>query len=615
MRSVQRSVSKSVLKSVFSPINIPAAMSVASFDIYVDSVNGNNANSGLTPQSAKQTLAAARGLLTVDNMSLGLARGSIWKEQFDVPINGLTIGVYGTGAAPIIDGAETIPASWAQPDNITYPNVWAVSWTRAQAATTASAHLGIWVDGVIPSRYASSLSDLQSNGGYYIADLTATTTTIYIKSATNPNSNGVLYEASYRRYAINGHATALGSTKTGQIVTGPIEMKRAIEHYGAHTAGLSSTTKKLLILDGTIHHTVTEGVLTEDSLYSGVVPSVASSAAVAYTSQTPSTLQHTFRRCLALFPGGVARASNTGFYGHGTSTIGSLTVEQCITTGATLSGADALNVVTRDSYSEETLMGNITVSSTSSTFSVDRVIMRDLTQVSDVNGNTSFRRLAGTTAITINNCGFHNKKASTVRLQGTSGTRPTIRNSVLFFNGSGSGGGIDGSGAVGMSYSVVVASDTMYSSNSIVSDFNIYYRINSTFVRSIINSTLYQTLAAWQAATGQDTNSVYLNSADQTAGNPYALWLGVSSNANNGPADGDWRINPGARVYSGAGTAFIGTFADGLTPLTSAGIQEHWNFNTRSVVSGPPTRSPTVPATLSEMRSYVESPSAWNFYP
>jgi len=110
MRSVQRSVSKSVLKSVFSPINIPAAMSVASFDIYVDSVNGNNANSGLTPQSAKQTLAAARALLTVDNMSLGLARGSIWKEQFDVPINGLTIGFAGTGGSATMEMRSNCPA-------------------------------------------------------------------------------------------------------------------------------------------------------------------------------------------------------------------------------------------------------------------------------------------------------------------------------------------------------------------------------------------------------------------------------------------------------------------------------------------------------------------------
>ena len=50
--------------------------------------------------------------------------------------------------------------------------------------------------------------------------------------------------------------------------------------------------------------------------------------------------------------------------------------------------------------------------------------------------------------------------------------------------------------------------------------------------------------------------------------------------------DGDFRINPNAYVYNGAGTRLTGTFADGTTPITAAGPQAYWDFNQRAVVWG-----------------------------
>ena len=121
-------------------------------------------------------------------------------------------------------------------------------------------------------------------------------------------------------------------------------------------------------------------------------------------------------------------------------------------------------------------------------------------------------------------------------------------------------------------------------------------------------------MTTFQAASGQDANRVFLKHADQVSGNGIAFWLGVSSGANAGPADGDWRINPSARVYSGSGTQLSGVFADGTTPITAAGPQEYYNFNTRSVTSGVPVL-PTLPTSLSEYRTYIEDPTAWDFYP
>ncbi|MBX3426163.1 MAG: hypothetical protein KF688_10825 [Pirellulales bacterium] len=96
-------------------------------------------------------------------------------------------------------------------------------------------------------------------------------------------------------------------------------------------------------------------------------------------------------------------------------------------------------------------------------------------------------------------------------------------------------------------------------------DFNIFCARASTGtgadLRCRFGATIYNTLAAWQSATGEDANSVYLTPAQLSQ-----FWLGD-------PLAGDFRINPLAQVTGSDGTVYYGTFADGVTPLTSAGAQ------------------------------------------
>src|SRR5690606_11162811 len=83
------------------------------------------------------------------------------------------------------------------------------------------------------------------------------------------------------------------------------------------------------------------------------------------------------------------------------------------------------------------------------------------------------------------------------------------------------------------------------------SDFNIYFSLseggNGHTFRGLYDNTTYTTLASWQAATGQDANSVYLT-AEQAAD----FFLGD-------PTKGDFRINPNAAVTGGDGTVYVGT--------------------------------------------------------
>lgn len=585
-------------------------------DFYVDSVSGSNANDGLTALTAKQTIAAASALLSVGKY-LSLAKGSTWLETFTFAHNSLLIGQHGTGAMPILDCRDAVPASWTQPDNITYPDVWSISWTRAQAASTGSAYVNLWVDGE-SVRLATTLADLQTNGGAHYVSRTATTTTISIKSATNPNSNGVSYKASTRGWGFKGHSVTLGSAApTNQVITGPIEVIGAIEHYNGVSGG-PGQIRRVLVLDGNIHHFTTESDLTEDCVAFGTVPGIGSSMFVAYRS-VGTGFSHVFRRCLALSAGGTARAGiDSSFYAHASSptTIDSLTIEQCAARATNLNG-DAAALTVTNFYGEEGVNPVIGASSTNLTIDINRVQIQDLTVRASVNGSVPFKCLSSVPAITIENFCAHTTKGTAFIFNATA-TPPNVSYTALTGNEGGMTGGAGALAApLTLNNSILTTSGRCL--NLIVSpyvgDFNVFMWTGGVAPIFGYNAGTYSSLSAFQAATGQDANSVYLKPADQVAGSSDAFWYGVANSLNDGPVDGEWRINPTAKVYNGAGTALYGTFADGVTPITEAGPQEHWNFNTRAVVAGPPSSLVAMPTTKAECRTYMNDIEAWDFYP
>ena len=78
------------------------------YDVYVDSDFGSDSNPGTTSSRPLQTLAAATTLLGA-SQSVGLARGSHWRESFNLGSKTApTVGAYGAGDAPIIDGTDII---------------------------------------------------------------------------------------------------------------------------------------------------------------------------------------------------------------------------------------------------------------------------------------------------------------------------------------------------------------------------------------------------------------------------------------------------------------------------------------------------------------------------
>lgn len=88
----------------------------AGFTVFVDSVNGNDANTGASPSQAWKTLGKLTTATIAYGARIGLRRGSAFSGAYTVPAptgtgsatNRVTFGAYGGGAAPAITGTFTI---------------------------------------------------------------------------------------------------------------------------------------------------------------------------------------------------------------------------------------------------------------------------------------------------------------------------------------------------------------------------------------------------------------------------------------------------------------------------------------------------------------------------
>ena len=582
--------------------------------IFVNSVAGSDANSGASPAQAFATIAAAQAVVASGSV-VGLSRGGYWREQFNITANNIAVVNYGSGAMPVIDGADIVTTGWTQPDAITYPNVWSRSWTRASATTTASEMLGYWEAGVRP-RFASSLADLQTNGGWFTTSLTTQTSTVSIKSTADPNGDGILREITKRHYGIQGHTNTLLSTKTGQRVFGPIEIKRCVGHYNALSMGQGSA-RQMFLRDGNIHHMVSEGEKVDDILATEYSPAIAPSVFVGYRD-AGTGFNPVFTRLLALMPGGASRVtgSNSAFYGHSALAQGvsSFTVDAGMSRGLNFANASAQRLTLKNCYCEDPY--DYFMGSTSALTEVFRALIKETVASANGTGISILSKSLTTTTFTAESVASYSLKGAAVR-NVTGGTKPIIRDCAIVTGGSAigmSGGEYD------LAYSILYSAGRPMDAitNLHVADYNVLYFIGQTNPIIQYNGNLYSSgttaFQSYVAASGQDQNSVYLKAADQTSGNALAFWLGIAQGG-AGPSNGDFRINPACRVYDKNNTALIGLFGDGVTPITRAGPQVHWDYNLRAIVAGPPTKFPTLPATIAEMRTYLEDPTAWNFYP
>lgn len=597
--------------------------------LYADSVAGSDANPG-TAASPKQTLA---GLGTIAaNSRFRIARGSGFRESLIYPgFSNVTVAATGTGNPPILDCAVTLPGPYTQPNAGTYPNVWqGIASLATFIATYPSSlnqlQLPVIKNGVQMLRVTSVALVNTTPGSYYAPNDEAynslTTSTIYFYASANPNSDGNTYEVPGRYYAIDdGFGSATSTSVSG------LHLRNQGGNNGVGDFGVNSSIDRCIFQNGHKHNMLIESGTARRSC--GISQTDVGGICFVLYSGTGAGKTGLFQENHFIArPGQTGTINGSATYAHtaGGSNHDRLALEQQSYNGYAFTyDANVVEFISRGCYVRDSGMGAGTSSTTQNTIYLQFRNTRWTVGGANV-GSTpgSFTHCSHYASITTGGAGLYRLTGAVTNLvfdynsfffeandtrfafEGLSGlgTSPfTAKHHVLFM----------GSGGQGFNFTTAPI---------LTSDYNIFYMApffsSDGSPRNTYNGTLYSTLATWQAATGGEANSVYAKAVDQTAGGANALWLAWANAAGGtdlttvGPAVGDFRINPNARVYTGAGVAKIGVFADGVTPITTAGPQRRWDWNKRTDVAGAPLKWPVCPTTLAECQTFVTS-DTWSY--
>lgn len=193
-------------------LTLPAAEVGVAVTWYVDSVSGNDGNSGLSSAAPLKTLAALEALSAAGDVVF-LKRGSVFRDDLAVKNRQYVLPYGMLGPAPIVSGADLLDsASFALHAGSVYkislPSI--PSHYNPYASVTANGVLMVWEgDTRLGFSKASggfaSLAALEASAdpGFW---WDAPTTTLYVRTTdgSNPASNGRVYQASTRTLAIHG---------------------------------------------------------------------------------------------------------------------------------------------------------------------------------------------------------------------------------------------------------------------------------------------------------------------------------------------------------------------------------------------------------------------------
>lgn len=605
-----------VVVTLAGPWLSPDKVGVAS-TAFVDSANGSDSNDGTLRSAAKQTLTNA------DGNEITLLTDSLWREELALTAAADVLAT-GCGQPAIISGADVV-TSWIAEGTA---NVWQkTNWTHSVGS--GSDRFLITEDGEVLTRVAN-VATCSSTAGSFV-DVRASagspvTLKIHPTGSGNPNTNGKTYEAT-RRY------TALSSSNA-VFVKGPIETTAAVGNNGSFVMTGHGDVCSVLATYGTKHNFfLGSGKAFGCTAYFADKPTsdeVSNTMFVSYKN-TPAGFDYSYENCGGVQPSSVGSAysGTLAFYAHGNSgSYDSGTMVQCWGLGP-IFGGHAGGAGTISDLGNYWRAMSFTSNPTATNHKIDQMVAYIYQTLGGVSAQTTFLN-----GHELENCGvyFELRGAADSVAMRTDGGANVLDRSTLVMGGDGTFnahafGSIATSGSFTCNNSVIagfsgnllnVPSGVTYTGNNNVFWCDNEFATTDGF-EGVWHGTGYSTLAAWQTATGQDSNSVYAVKADQVAGDADALFLGWKEAAAGtsldecGPAVGDFRLNPTAKVYNGAGVLKTGTLADGTTPITSVGQQFHRDWNRRASATGPATAFPAVPETLDELREHTRSPLTWRF--
>jgi hypothetical protein len=556
------------------------------FDFYVDSVLGSDANSGTSPSQAFSTIAAAQAVLT-EGKSVGLARGSYWREMLKPAVR-IRVGAYGAGAAPILDAANVIPAG-----NFAlsaHSDAAGVVYETTLTRDTNGNYRGwdiylLWENGAWLNRVASVALCAATPGTYFPNPNVGATSTVYVHplGSTNPTSDGKTYEAAIRSGGFEGYGI-------DGLVLENFGVDRNLGHYGGITAGRNSTIRRCLANRGGVHNIIPKSGLMEDVVCFDADPAQSNQIPITFYEQDPSTQSWIVRRCIVSTPGKTV----TSLYSHGSpNKYLSGKVEGIIANGY------VWNSTQTQENNDVCVIGDSDRALQIDT-SVTNAVVRRLFAKTTNNNNTVYLPSGGSSDFEMSHsCIYTTGPNQAGGVVGVSTTgRTLIQNNTVYSQSPALPGGRTHKFNINIWDATTNAFLTV-GPTVIERDYNVYIKANTGLIiwRTVTGGTIYTTIESWREASGRDINSVLL-----TAAQGDDLFL----NGLAGLANGDFRLNPACALM----------FADGVTPLVgNAGPQEYYDWNTHTVKPGQPARWPVPPATKAECEAYILDPKAWNFYP
>jgi IPT/TIG domain/Putative Ig domain/Right handed beta helix region len=169
----------------------PVTVSAQSTTYYIDSVGGNDNNNGTSQSTPWQTIAKVNSSKFSPGNQILFKSGDTWREQLSITSSGtasspLVFGSYGSGAAPVISGAD-LATGWTSSSSP--GNIWKMNISNPTNQ--------VFEDGtrLTPS---PSLSAMLAGSFYFDSGGNS----VYVRTLADDNPNNHTMEISVRDYAI-----------------------------------------------------------------------------------------------------------------------------------------------------------------------------------------------------------------------------------------------------------------------------------------------------------------------------------------------------------------------------------------------------------------------------
>lgn len=553
------------------------------YHIYVDSFGGDDSQSGASPEHALKTLSAAKtaALAMGNGTSIGLKRGSFWREDLNLgSLDHCVIGAYGMGLPPIVTAFD-VKSAWTQDQN--FPNLWYVDI----AHNGFGSHRPVVLDNSeLMYRHMSMAEASATDGSYFSNEAqSANPLRIYINPAGDPNTDGHTYEVTTRSVAIflGAHAELNDVVARGAISNnGPIEV------------GIESIIRRCVAAYGTKHNILLGSGLIEDCvMYDADAPSPLEPGVIPLVIYTPDAtgLDATVRRLFSYTKRKISSVTLSHTLNDPSASHENIAFDSCIAhvegPGSGYGGGAAGNLTLTNCA----VYGD--VSSPIAIYAAEGSIVRFAgSQKADI-ACTIMAPKATWKQVALERSGLGSTGSySPITIQ--AGSQAAIDHVSIVtpgtYYGNAAGWVNSDGGSISINRSVIAANNIFAvpsMASYLASDNNIYIRTAIgpyTNYRGVYYNLLTQA-SDFSTVTSQEAHSRILT---------FNIFTGDTT-------QGDFRIDRQALISAGH---------DG-----DAGVTEHWDYNTRHAVSGPPERWPIIPATFEQSLEYILSPEAWDFYP